>query len=112
MEEVLKKIISKESKEFFELVYEDMESSGKAITEEYKKGLKKYSVKKNIRYERLENKIKTVCDNNISLEKEIKELLKEYIEIINSESSYQIKHYYEQGIKDGVIIVTDIFYEK
>ena len=53
-----------------------MENSGKAITEEYKKGLKKYSVKKNIRYERLENKIKTVCDNNISLEKEIKELLK------------------------------------
>ncbi len=112
MEKILEKIILEESKEFFDLVYEDMENSGKTITEEYKKGLKKYSVKKNIRYERLENKIKNLCENNITLEKEIKKLLEEYIEVVNSESSYQIKQYYKQGIKDGVVIMTDIFYGK
>ena len=109
MEEVLKKVLVEEAESMFNVLYENVEQEGKVVTKEFQEGLKVYEKSKEKNKEILLKKIFDGYKSNEKAKKEVEELLNNYKESIYIENGYYIKHYYIQGIKDGMILLANAF---
>ena len=112
MDDILNKIYSEDSADFFVAMYEYSQNNGRILTNEFKEKSKIYAKPKRENREFLDKEIKFICKDNEQLNNELQNTVEKYIKTIECENSFLIKEYYKQGVKDGIKLLIDLYYDK
>lgn len=99
MKKLLKECLEKDTIDFLDFSYEELENRAELITDEFLEGLKPYKEDCNEKRKKLEERVGKISESNVTLKDNIENLLNTYLEAKELESSYYSKGYYELRCK-------------